>query len=148
MKKLMIAILLLVGVSNYSQEANAPKNKKNKGSKGMKSPEQRTETTLAKMTAELSLDANQQAQIRPIIVEQSVKMEAMRAQMTDDGEDNAEYTNADKKEIKKKRIADKEATDIKIKAILTPDQFVKYQAMQEAEKAKRQGRHQKKESEE
>ena len=46
----------------------------------MKSPEQRNEAMLAKMTTELKLDASQQAQIKPIIAEQSVKREAMRAQ--------------------------------------------------------------------
>ena len=35
MKKLIIAVLLLVGVSNFAQEVNAPKNKKDKGSKIM-----------------------------------------------------------------------------------------------------------------
>ncbi|QBN18652.1 hypothetical protein [Flavobacterium nackdongense] len=138
MKNLFIAVLLLVGVSNYSQEANAPKNKKEKGSKEMKSPEQRNEAMLAKMTTELNLDAKQQAQIKPIIAEQSVKMDAMRAQMKANKENNVELSDADKKEMRKKRMADKEATDNKIKAILTPDQFVKYQAMQEAGKAKMQ----------
>lgn len=45
----------------------------------MKSPEQRNEALLTKMTTELKLDASQQAQIKPIIAEQSVKREAMRA---------------------------------------------------------------------
>ncbi len=134
----MIAVLLLVGVSNYSQEANAPKNKKDKGSKEMKSPEQRNEAMLAKMTSELSLDAKQQAQIKPIIADQSAKMDAMRAQMKANKENNVELSDADKKAMRKTRIADKEATDNQIKAILTPDQFVKYQAMQEAGKAKMQ----------
>jgi len=134
----MIAIMLLVGVSTYSQEANAPKNKKDKGSKEMKTPEQRTEAILAKMTTELNLDAKQQAQIKPIIAEQSVKMEAMRAQMKANKENNVELSDADKKEMRKKRMADKEATDNKMKSILTSDQFVKYQAMQEAEKSKMQ----------
>ena len=139
MKKLIIAALLLVGVSNFAQEANAPKNKSGKGSKEMKSPEQRTEAMLAKMTAELNLDAKQQAQIKPIIAEQSVKMEAMRVQMKANKESGVEISDADKKAMKKARMADKEATDNKMKGIFTPDQFVKYQAMQEAEKEKMKG---------
>jgi len=140
MKNLFIAVLLLVGISIYSQESNAPKNKKDKGSKEMKSPEQRNEAMLAKMTTELNLDANQQAQIKPIIIEQGTKMDAMRAQMKANKENNVALSDADKKEMRKKRMADKEATDNKIKSILTSDQFVKYQAMQEAEKAKMQDR--------
>jgi periplasmic protein CpxP/Spy len=136
MKKLIIAVLLLVGVSNFAQEVNAPKNKKDKGSKEMKSPEQRNEAMLAKMTTELNLDASQQAQIKPIIAEQSVKMEAMRAQQKANKESGVVPSDADKKAMRKTRMENKEATDNKIKAILTPDQFVKYQAMQEAEKEK------------
>jgi len=138
MKKLIIVILILVGFSTYSQEANAPKNKKGKVSREMKSPEQRSEALLAKMTTELNLDAKQQAQIKPIIDEQGVKMEAIRAQMKANKENNVELSDADKKEMRKKRMADKEATDNKMKSILTSDQFVKYQAMQEAEKARMQ----------
>lgn len=136
MKKLIIAVLLFVGVSNFAQEANTPKNKKDKGSKEMKSPEQRNEAMLAKMTTELNLDASQQAQIKPIIAEQSVKMEAMRAQQKANKESGVVPSDADKKAMRKTRMENKEATDNKIKAILTPDQFVKYQAMQEAEKEK------------
>jgi len=136
MKKLIIAALLLVGVSNFAQEVNTPNNKKDKGSKEMKSPEQRNEALLTKMTTELNLDASQQAQIKPIIAEQSLKMEAMRAQQKANKVNNVVPTDADKKAIRKTRMEDKEATDNKIKAILTPDQFVKYQAMQEEEKAK------------
>ncbi len=139
MKKLIFVLALFVGVSNFAQEANTPKNKKDRGSKEMKTPDQRTEAMLTKMTTELSLDANQQAQIKPIVADQTVKMEAMRAQMKANKENNVVPTDADKKAMRKTRMADKEATDTKIKSILTPDQFVKYQAMQEAEKAKMQG---------
>jgi len=138
MKNVLIAVLLFVGVSIYSQEANAPKNKKDKGSKEMKSPEQRSEAMLAKMTTELNLDAKQQTQIKPILAEQSAKMEAMRAQMKANKENNVALSDADKKEMRKQRMADKEANDTKMKAILTSEQFVKYQAMQEAGKAKMQ----------
>jgi periplasmic protein CpxP/Spy len=140
MKNVLIAVLLFVGVSIYSQEANAPKNKKDKGSKEMKSPEQRNEAMLAKMTTELNLDAKQQTQIKPILAEQSAKMEAMRAQMKANKENNVALSDADKKEMRKQRMADKEANDTKMQAILTSEQFVKYQAMQEAGKAKMQDR--------
>ena len=136
MKKLIIAALLLVGVSNFAQEANTPNNKKDKGSKEIISTEQRNEALLTKMTTELNLDASQQAQIKPIIAEQSVKREAMRAQQKANKENNVVPSDADKKAMRKTLMENKEATDNKIKAILTPDQFVKYQAMQEAEKEK------------
>lgn len=136
MKKLIIAALLLVGVSNFAQEANTLHNNKDKGLKQMKSPEQRNEALLTKMTTDLNLDASQQAQVKPIIAEQSLKMEAMKTQQKANKVNNVVPTDADKKAMRKTRMEDKEATENKIKAMLTPDQFVKYQALQEAEKAK------------
>lgn len=138
MKKLIIAALLVVGFSTYAQEGTETKKKSNKGSKEIKSPEQRSEAMLAKMTTELNLDAKQQAQIKPVVAEQSAKMEAMRAQMKANKESGVMPSDAEKKELRKNRMADKGVTDNKIKSILTPDQFLKYQAMQEAEKSKMQ----------
>jgi hypothetical protein len=60
----------------------------------------------------------------------------MRAQQKANKENNVVPSDADKKAMRKTLMENKEATDNKIKAILTPDQFVKYQAMQEAEKEK------------
>lgn len=136
MKKLIIVALLLVGVSNFAQEANTPNNKKDKGSKEMKSPEQRNEALLNKMTTELNLDVNQQAQIKPIIAEQSVKREAMKAQQKANKENNVVPSDADKKAMRQKRMEEETAMDNKMKGILSSEQFVKYQVMQEAEKAK------------
>jgi protein CpxP len=102
----------------------------------VKSPEQRGQTMLAKLSAELNLDATQQNHIRPIIEEQFAKIGALRAQMKTNKDNNIELSADEKKEMRKSRMADKEATENKMKAILTAEQFVKYQAMQEAEKEK------------
>jgi protein CpxP len=136
MKKLLITLLLLVGTSNYAQETDVPKNTKEKRSKQVKSPEQRGENLLAKLSTELNLDATQQAHIKPIIEEQFTKIGALRAQMKSNKDNNIELSADEKKEMRKSRMADKEATENKMKAILTAEQFVKYQAMQEAEKEK------------
>jgi hypothetical protein len=88
------------------------------------------------MTTELNLDASQQAQIKPIIAEQSVKREAMRAQQKANKENNVVPSDADKKAMRQKRMEEETAMDNKMKGILSSEQFVKYQVMQEAEKAK------------
>lgn len=136
MKKLIIVVLIVVGVSTYAQDANTTKKNLDKGTKEMKSPEQKNEARLNKLTIELNLDANQQAQIKPIIADQSIKMEAMRAQQKSNKENNVVPSDADKKVMRQKRMEEKTAMDNKMKGILSSEQFVKYQAMQEAEKAK------------
>ena len=141
MKKLIFAVLLLVGVSNFAQEANPPKAIKEKGPKEIKSPEQRNEARWGKLITELNLDANQQEKLKPIFAEQRVKMESMRAQMKANKENNVVPSDADKKVMRQKRMEEKTAMDNKMKAILTSEQFEKYQAMQEAEKAKMKEEH-------
>jgi protein CpxP len=89
----------------------------------MKSPEQRSEAILAKMTTELKLDANQQEQIKPILAEQTAKLQAMRDQpMTNKAKD---LTSEERKALMQKRTKEKTATDAKMKSILTPEQFKK-----------------------
>lgn len=131
-KKLFMAVLLCVGFSIYAQEITT----KGKGNKEAKSPEKITEARLSKLSTELNLDSKQQEQIKPILAEQTAKMEAMMIKIKANKENGTTLTDAEKKEMKKNRMADKEATDSKMKAIFTPEQFAKYQAMIEAAKEK------------
>ena len=130
MKKIIIAALLVVGFTTYAQEGTETKKKSNKGSKEMKSPEDRNQARLAKMTADLNLNASQQEQLKPIIAEQSTKMLAMKAKQKENKEKNIQLTDDEKKELKKAARKEKAATDAKIQAILTPEQFAKHQEMQ------------------
>lgn len=130
MKKFIIAALLVVGFSTYAQEGTGTKKKSNKGSKEMKSPEDRNQARLVKMTADLNLNASQQEQLKPIIAEQSTKMLAMKAKQKENKEKNIQLTDDEKKELKKAARKEKAATDAKIQAILTPEQFAKHQEMQ------------------
>lgn len=143
-KKLIIAALLVVGFSSFAQETPQSGKKSKKAPKEAKSPEQKNEARMGHLTAELNLDANQQAQIKPILVEQTAKMEAMKAQQKANKEAGKELSDAEKKEMRKKRMEDKAATDNKMKGILSSDQFAKYQAMQEAEKEKMKAQQQQK----
>lgn len=130
MKKIIIAALLVVGFTTYAQEGTETKKKSNKGSKEMKSPEDRNQARLVKMTADLNLNASQQEQLKPIIAEQSTKMLAMKAKQKENKEKNIQLTDDEKKELKKAARKEKAATDAKIQAILTPEQFAKHQEMQ------------------
>jgi protein CpxP len=133
MKKLFMAVLLCVGFSIYAQEATETKKKANKEAK---SPEKMVEARLSKMTTELSLNEKQQEQIKPILVEQTAKMEEIKAKQKANKEAGVELSDADKKAMRMKMKDEKEATDVKIKSILTPEQFAKYQEIQKEQREK------------
>lgn len=119
MKKLIIAALLVVSVSAFAQ-----------GGQRM-SPEERTKVQLERWTTELKLDAKQLEQIKPILTEQAIKNQAMRAEMMGGGSPG-EMTSEKREAFMKKRTEITEATNTKLKAILTPDQFKKMTELEEA----------------
>lgn len=128
MKKLIIAALLVVSISSFAQGQTKPEKKGQQREK--QTPEQRTQNQLDKLTTELTLNSQQQEQIKPILVEQNAKMEAMRTQRM--GGNAKEMTSEERDAFRAKRQEDKKATDAKLQAILTPDQFKK---MKDIEKA-------------
>lgn len=134
MKQLIIAVLLVFSISTFAQEPTSPEKKGNKEQREKMSPEQRNQALLNRMTKELNLDANQQEQIKPILAEQTAKLQAMRDQRM---KDNAkEMTKEERKALMQKRNEEKTATDNKLKAILTPEQFKKMKENEAANKEK------------
>lgn len=103
MKKLIFVALLAASLSGFAQEA------KKGGSEKM----------LETMTTELSLTADQQAKLKPILDQQiALKMD------TKTNPANAEANKEKGKELSKQ-----------IKGILTPEQFEKQKALREKAKA-------------
>ena len=132
-KKLIIAALMVVSVSAFAQDQPQPEKKGNKGQRERMSPEQRNQAMLDRMTTQLSLTPQQQEQIKPIIAEQGAKMDALRAERANSN--GQKMTTEEREAFQAKRQEDKKATDAKLKAILTPDQFKK---MKENEAAARE----------
>ena len=133
-KNLIIAAVLFISVSSFAQDQVQTEKKSNKPKKEKFSPEQKNQAMLDKMTAELKLDASQQEQIKPIIAEQSAKMQAMKAERM--ANNSKEMTDAEKDAFREKRKQDKKETDAKLKAILSPEQFKKMKELEEANKEK------------
>ena len=115
MKKLILAVLLAAGLSGFAQEA---------GKKGG------ADKMLQKMTAELSLTADQQAAIKPIVEEQ--------AALKKDSKENPDHAEANKIKVKE--------LNKKVKEVLTPAQLEIQKA--NMEKAKAEGKTGKKEDKE
>jgi periplasmic protein CpxP/Spy len=108
MKKLLVLALLAISLSGFAQDGQDKKGG--------------TEKMLAKMTTELSLTADQQKQLMPILEEQ--------AAIKKDNKENPDHKEDNKAKIKE--------LGKKINAILTPEQIATRKAAQEkaaAEKA-------------
>jgi protein CpxP len=133
MKKLFIAALLFVGVASFAQDADQ---KPAREPREKLTPEQRTEKHLQKLTTDLNLDANQQAQVKQLLAERSAKAENFKAARADRKDSNVKPTAAEKEAFKKDVMAEKEANDAKMKVILNADQYKKWTAIQEENKEK------------
>lgn len=126
MKKIILAVFLIVSVSSFVQGQTKSKREK-------QTPEQRSQAQIDKLTTELTLNPQQQEQIKPILAEQNAKMEAMRAERMNGKEMSTEERDA----FRTKRQDDKKATDAKLQAILTPEQFKKMKEIEKANMEKR-----------
>jgi Spy/CpxP family protein refolding chaperone len=115
MKKLIVVALLAASLSGFAQEAK-------KGG---------VDKMLGKMTTELSLTADQQEKIRPILEEQQA--------LKKDSKDNPDHAEANKEKIKE--------TFKKVKEVLTPEQ-IEMQKANNMQKAKGEGKKEKKEGNE
>lgn len=133
MKKLIIAALLLTSIFSFAQETQ-PEKKDKKAKKEKMSPEQRNQVLLDQMTKELNLDAKQQEQIKPIIAEQTAKLQEMKGQGK--SADFKEMSKEERKALMQKRNEEKTAKDSKLQAILTADQFKKLKEVEAANKEK------------
>ncbi|KAF2337740.1 hypothetical protein [Flavobacterium ginsenosidimutans] len=125
MKKLFIAAMLFVGIASFAQ-----------GQKEKLTPEQRNEKQLQKLTTELNLDANQQAQVKQLLADRSAKAEKLRDARQEQKESGTKPTAAERDAFKKEMMAEKEANDAKMKSILNADQYTKWKTIQEENKDK------------
>ena len=133
MKKLFIAVMLLVGIASFAQDTDQ---KTAAEQKEKLTPEQRSEKQLKKLTTELSLDANQQAQVKQLLAERSAKAEKFREAREAKKNSDVKPTAAEKEAFKNEIKAEKEANDAKMKAILNADQYAKWHSLQEKNKDK------------
>jgi protein CpxP len=114
MKNLFIVALLLITAAGFSQEK---KEMSHRDKMEKKSPEERNEMKLKKMTTDLNLDAKQQKQMADFMAERSAKKAKQR-----------EENHAAHKEQMDK---EKEAMSAKMKSILNPEQFKNWEASKE-----------------
>jgi len=133
MKKLFIAALLFIGVASFAQEADQ---KPTREQKERLTPEQRSDKQLKKLTSELNLDANQQAQVKQLLADRNAKAEQFKEARKAKKDSNVKPTAAEREAFKKEVMAERDANDAKMKSILNADQYTKWKAIQEENKDK------------
>ncbi|WP_291285358.1 hypothetical protein [Flavobacterium sp.] len=133
MKKLLIAALLFVGIASFAQEADQ---KPAREPRERLSPEQRNEKKLKKLTSELNLDANQQAQIKQLLADRSAKAEKYKEDRKSKKENGTSLTTEDKVAFRKQMLDEQAANDAKMKSILNADQYKKWTSIQDENKEK------------
>lgn len=119
MKKLIVTIVLVISSLSFAQE------------KSKLSPEQQTELQVKKMTLDLDLDANQQKELRTILLENNKKREAKKMALKEKMAKGQKPTSDERFEMKSKMLDDKIEHKAQLKKILKPEQFQKWEQNQE-----------------
>ncbi len=131
MKKLIIATLLVVGLTAFAQEGKDMGHRQDRDGMEKMSPEQRNLLMLKKMTLELDLNSKQQEQVKQIIAEQSAKRDAMKAERMAKKQDNEKPTADEHFAMQIKMLDNQIAMQNKMKTILLQEQFKDWKSIRE-----------------
>jgi hypothetical protein len=136
MKKLIIAAILMTGMASVAQDKPALVKKEKME---QLTPAQRNELHLKKMALELGLNETQQKEMSTIINEQSAKREAAKADRQKKIESGKKPTADERFAMQNKRLDEQIATKERVKKILTPEQFEKWEKMKQKRHHGRKG---------
>ena len=129
MKKLIIAALLVVGMTSFAQDKKEMGTRHHRAEMEKFTPEQRNQLMLKKMTLELDLNASQQKEMSKVIAENSAKREARMKEMKANKDSNTKPTS-DEMFARKNRMLDEQiAMKERMKKILSPEQYKKWDEM-------------------
>lgn len=129
MKKLVVAALLVVGMTTFAQERMGERKEK-------LTPEQRVNLQVKKLTKDLSLNEKQVLEIKALVAKEAEKREANRAAMDAKRASGTKPTKEEMKAHKAKVQEDQAAMDANMKKILTADQYAKWVQKREERKEK------------
>lgn len=124
MRKLLLAALLVVGITAFAQEKEGRRNGKDK-----LTSEQKVDFQIKKLTKDLDLNEKQVSEIKAIVTKQVLKREEKRAELKADKEKQIA-------EMKANREKEQAAVSADMKKILTADQYAKWEKMREERKEK------------
>lgn len=140
MKKLLVIAFLAVGLTAFAQEKTTASKR---AQMEKLTPEQRNQLALKKMTIELGLNDPQQKDMSKIISEQSAKREAAMAERKANKEKGIKPTADERFARENKRLDEQLALQERVKKILTPEQYKKWEQLKNDRKEKMHARHEK-----
>ena len=114
MKKVIVAALLVVGLTAFAQEKEGRRAGKEK-----LTTEQKVDFQVKKMTNDLNLNEKQAKDVRVLVTKEVEKREAKRAEMQD-------LKTKKRAEMKAEMETEQVAVSADMKKILTAEQFVKW----------------------
>ena len=119
MKKLILAIALVMTTLTFAQDRKQGREKL--------TPEQQSELHVKKMTLDLDLDAQQQKEVKTIFLEQAKKREAKMAEMKAKREKGEKPSADERFEMKNEMLDNQIEMKAKMKKILKPEQYKKWE---------------------
>jgi protein CpxP len=131
MKKVFLAIVMLIGMTTFAQEKETKKEAREK-----LTPEQRVNLQVKRLAKDLDLNSNQIEELHALLEKESAKRESRKAEMKEKKEKNALNREETKAAIEKDR-AENEA---EMKKMLTPEQYEKWVKIREERKATLKGK--------
>lgn len=123
MKKVIVAALLVVGITAFAQE----KEGRRAGREKLTS-EQKVDLQVKKLTKDLDLNEKQAKEVRALVTTEVAKREAKKAEIQ-------ELKTKKREEMKAQREANQAALSSDMKKILTADQYAKWEKNREERKA-------------
>lgn len=129
MKKLIVAALLVVGMTSFAQNNRKMAQRHHRSEMEKFTPEQRNQLMLKRMTLELDLNASQQKEMSKILSEKTAKREARMKEMKADKASNTKLTSDEIFARKNKMLDEQIAMKDRMRKILNPEQFKKWEEM-------------------
>lgn len=133
MKKLIVAALLVVGMTTFAQEKNA--NPLGKASEKV-DIKQKSDENLKKLTEELKLDDVQQKQMAELVADYSAKRQAAAAERKANMANKTKVTAEESKKRNEDRKAERQVYKEKVKTILNAEQYAKWEELNKQKKSK------------
>ena len=130
MKRLIIAALLIVGMTSFAQDKKETGKTHDRAEREKFTPEQRNQLMLKKTTLELDLNASQQKEMGAIIAEKTAKREAGMMEVKANKEAGKKLTSDEMFARKNKMLDEQIVMKDRMKKILNPEQFKKWEEMQ------------------
>jgi periplasmic protein CpxP/Spy len=129
MKKVFLAVLLVVGVTTFAQEGKSARGEREK-----LTTEQQVELQTKKMKLELDLNDKQTAEVKKIVEKEVTKREAKRAEMQAKKTKGEKPSKDEMFKMKNEMLDAKIAHKAEMKKILNADQYTKWEAKQSERK--------------